>query len=346
MTRPEYENRYQNAYSQQGLKALHEAFGLYTTWDDHEVYDNWQGENTPRSRAGQSAFYSHQPIRPSFRKQSGEVRPWDPSDAEIAKKLWRSHKWGDTLELFILDCRSERSRVQGKYISNHQMKWLLTAVKDSTAVFKFILNSCPIGRLSDTPAKRKRDKGGDRWDAPDFGGQRDAILRKLNRKGGVIWLSGDVHFGAVGSVDWHDRGSGARIRYPRMCEVIMGPSGSKPNRITNLVEINRTRNAEPVWSFATSETNYVVIDVSAKMIKKLGKPPKPDPSSTVTIRFYNGPDEFYRETRNYNMRIKKRSHPPVGPRVIRVGSTWKAIKRGRRGVMFSPKKTDHARNRR
>ncbi|WP_437336476.1 alkaline phosphatase D family protein [Sorangium sp. So ce394] len=192
----DYHKRYEEAFSNnhgrksrsspKGLNALHREFGMYTTWDDHEVVDNWQGKhrfpkkiesiakqrainiesaNRSITDAGKASFFQHQPIRnnqannnhqththrPSCKCPTGGNQ--SPARSRNKKKIWGSFRWGNTLELFILDCRSERrvirsdsdEIVKGRYISKKQMEWLINGLHNSPAVFKFILNSSPIG---------------------------------------------------------------------------------------------------------------------------------------------------------------------------------------------------------
>jgi alkaline phosphatase D len=244
-----YRDRYERAFSAQGLAALHAAFGMYTTWDDHEVVDDWGRYDlrsmSPRRRAelkqqirvGKQSFFDHQPIQRRSRS---------------ARKLYRKFQWGRTLELFVLDGRSERRVAQGKYISDDQMKWLVDGLQNSTAKFKFILNSCPIGLF--TLAIDEWRQTDDRWAA--FPGQRDPILEVAQRVGGVWWLSGDFHFGTVGRVE--------AMRYPQVREVLMGSSGSGLGGDNRRMDVDLLNPPSPndkdtQWQFATHEHNYVEI---------------------------------------------------------------------------------------
>jgi phosphodiesterase/alkaline phosphatase D-like protein len=91
------------------------------------------------------------------------------------------------------------------------MNWLKDGLRASPCVFKFIVNSVPIV-----------DRGGsgtDNWNG--YASQRREILQHIaaNSLRGVVWLSGDVHFGAVCRVE----PSGA---WTDIWEVIMGPAGA------------------------------------------------------------------------------------------------------------------------
>ena len=206
VTLPEYRAKYSASWAASGMRALHGATGQYLTWDDHEVFNNWNPETTSRARvaAARAAFFEHRATRRNTT---------DPD------RIWRSFRWGRTAEVFILDCRGERrpSTRSGDpsrssvYISRAQMDWLKSGLRSSPCVFKFIVNSVPI--------VDRAGGDGDNWNG--YASQRREILNHIanNRLRGVVWLSGDVHFGGVCQVE--DTGPWSGI-----WEVIMGPAGS------------------------------------------------------------------------------------------------------------------------
>ncbi|MDB4929292.1 MAG: Phosphodiesterase/alkaline phosphatase, partial [Myxococcaceae bacterium] len=203
----DYREKYAANWSSAGLRALHRSTGMYLTWDDHEVRNNWDPETFPRARlaSARQAFFEHRATR---------------RDAAAPDRIWRSFRWGHTAEVFILDCRSERRPStrsltparDSVYISRAQMDWLKAGLRASPAVFKFIVNSVPIyGRPGGLDS--------DNWIA--YPSQRREILGHIanNNLRGVVWLSGDIHVGGVvrmeSSGPWSDG-----------WEVIMGPGGA------------------------------------------------------------------------------------------------------------------------
>ncbi len=119
----------------------------------------------------------------------------------------------------MLDLRSER--VDGHYISPAQMEWLQSELSASTARFKLIGNPIPIFDFAGTTLGPFRE--GDRWQG--HRGQRSQIVSHIRDGGveGVLWLSGDVHFGMLGTIDRQgDPGD-------NQWEAICGPGGSLIN---------------------------------------------------------------------------------------------------------------------
>ncbi len=205
-TLAQYRAKYVENWSSSGLRALHRSTGMYLTWDDHEVVNNWNPETLSASRLAMArqAFFEFRATR---------------RNGDHPERIWRSFRWGRTAEIFVLDCRSERlpsTRSQdpsrsSQYISRAQMDWLKAGLRNSPCVFKFIANSVPIV-----------DRGGagsDNWNG--YASQRREILNHIanNDLRGVVWLSGDVHFGGVCRVE----SSGA---WSDIWEVVMGPGGN------------------------------------------------------------------------------------------------------------------------
>jgi len=238
-----YRAKYAIAWARSGLHALHGAFGMYNTWDDHEVFDNWQGyRDDPRINAGVDTFFDHQPIR---------------RFADMPRRIWRSFRWGRTLELFVIDSRGERDLQAGRYLSEAQLDWLASGLASSPAVFKFVLNSCPIGIFPDSINRWRSPQ--DRWANSLWSQQRARILDVSQEAGGVWWLSGDFHFGAIGRVSYPDTGAHSRVR-----EVLLGAGGQGigssddvpgTTRIVNITALDDNLH----WTFATPKNNYVVI---------------------------------------------------------------------------------------
>lgn len=209
MTLPQYRAKYAQAWGASGMKALHGSTGMILTWDDHEIANNWNPETFPAARldAARRAFFEHRATR---------------RDPAAPNRLWRSFAWGKTLEVIVLDVRSERlpstrAAANAQFISPLQMAWLKQRLTQSQAVFKLVLTSVPISNFPLSAASES-----DKWEG--YPAQRDDILAFVRdqKLTGVVWLSGDLHFGCVGSVGTTE----ARMK---MREILMGPGGTDAN---------------------------------------------------------------------------------------------------------------------
>jgi len=168
----------------------------YVVWDDHEVEDNYLPDN-PLAPIGRKAFLDYWPIRRN---------PDEPG------RIYRSFRWGQALELFILDARQYRNPKKGTMLGEEQKKWLLDGLSSSTALFKFVGTSVVM-----------YGGGSDRWDG--YPKERNEILRFIAAKNlrGVVFLSGDLHYAAISLIP---RGKGVK-------EITAGPLAAPMNVITN-----------------------------------------------------------------------------------------------------------------
>lgn len=206
-TREDYRAWWRRSLKDPGYRALLPRQGSYVVWDDHEIENNLDPEEVDPAQmsAAKEEFYANLPVAPG------------PTGA-----LWQSYRWGRTLEIFALDCRTERlpSTRQGPaptYLSAAQMSWLKDALRNSNAHFKVILNSVPITRMTDLWAM-----AGDRWQGYDA--QRTELLSFLESEAieGVWFISGDFHMGFVSRVE--------PTGYARnLFEAAVGPGGNLGN---------------------------------------------------------------------------------------------------------------------
>lgn len=226
---------WRNYLDDPSYRALLQSTSTLATWDDHEVTNNWNPETLDPNviAAATDTFFEHLPIR---------------RDPDQPNRIWRSHRWGNTLEVFVLDCRSERKpstqgESNGIYISTEQMTWLKDALTDSPCVFKLILNSVPITNMPFV-----FDLGADdSW--VGYADQREEILSYIsNEINGVVWLAGDFHMGALTHVEGEES-----PHYDQM-EVLMGPGGQFANPGWFLLN---TGSGASQYNFTTPQFNFV-----------------------------------------------------------------------------------------
>lgn len=169
---------------------------LYVAWDDHEIEDNYL-PGCPFAGVGRRAFLDYWPIRRS---------------AAEPTRIYRSFRWGKTLELFILDARQYRDFKGKTMLGKTQKDWLLNSLASSQATFKFIATTVPMS-----------GGGSDRWDG--FPKEREEIFHHLHEKKirGVVFLSADLHYAAITKIP-HSGG---------LKDITAGPLAAPVNRITD-----------------------------------------------------------------------------------------------------------------
>jgi len=205
----DYRAHWDAALATEGLVRVAASTSLVVTWDDHEVDNNWDlaSVGVDRYNIARACF--------------DEALPRDEGPGGTG--VWRVLRWGDTLDVFVLDGRAERERATGKYLSDEQLAWLLDGVRTSAARFKIILNSVPITDLTVMFSTLGAE---DRWDG--FPTTRTEVVAALAEVEGVLIVTGDVHYGQVGYVD-PAGGAGENL-----VEVFTGPAGSFANIAADL----------------------------------------------------------------------------------------------------------------
>jgi len=199
----EYRAYYRTTFAQQGFKDLAASTSITATWDDHEVANNFEFDAPGMEERFVAALQVFNEAMPHREGPGGTG-------------IWRSQKWGEVLELFVLDCRGERR--DGNYISAEQMAWFQAGLKASTARFKVVLNSVAIQNYQSFFGDIFIE---DRWEGYE---QRAEVIDWIYEEQieGVFWIAGDFHFGSLGTVDPPGfRGDG-------MYEALAGPAGSNP----------------------------------------------------------------------------------------------------------------------
>ncbi len=184
---------WQDTFGTAAYRAVRAGRPLLAIWDDHEVENGFNPEDSTPGRIadGVGAFYDHMPL---------ERYPAAPD------RLWRRHRWGRTVEVFLLDARSERAPStrdtdDEQLLGPEQMAWLEEGLRDSPAVFKLVVTGMPVG---DIPVPF----GDDRW--PGYRRQRERLLSFIEETPveGVVFLAGDVHMPWTGRVAAEGLGAG------------------------------------------------------------------------------------------------------------------------------------------
>jgi len=203
-TLDEYRERYAQYKSDPDLQACHAAFPWIVTWDDHEVANNYAGSIDPkdddrdaflkRRAAAYQAYYENMPLRHSAA----------PKGANML--LYRRFKFGDLLEMNILDTRQyrtaqpcgekwiecdDRADPKATILGGKQEKWLYGGLQKSKAKWNVIAQQVPM--FQRLHHKREREINADKWDGYLVSRQRLLSFLSNNKTSNPIVLSGDIH---------------------------------------------------------------------------------------------------------------------------------------------------------
>jgi alkaline phosphatase D len=192
------------------VRRFHAEVPAFVQWDDHEVVNNWYpGEllEDPRytvrevdllAARARRAFLESYPL--------GEI----PAGAE---RIYRSLRYGPSLELFFLDMRTyrgpntandqrERSRLT-ELLGRAQLEWLKRRLARSTATWKVIASDMPIGLVvPDGPGAFEAVAQGD-GEARGRELEIAELLTFIRDRGIVntVWVTADVHYTAAHRYD-------------------------------------------------------------------------------------------------------------------------------------------------
>ncbi|MBR8840383.1 MAG: alkaline phosphatase D family protein [Stigonema ocellatum SAG 48.90 = DSM 106950] len=242
-TLAEFRGNYKYNLLDENILRFNAEVPLLVQWDDHETRNNWYpGQiivNDDRytvndvsllAERAKQAFLEYTPIR--FNKE-------DP------KRIYRSFKYTQLLDIFMLDERTYRgpntenrqtqASAETAFIGETQVQWLKKQLLKSTATWKVIASDMPIGLIvPDGPVNFENFANGD---GPALGRELELadLLQFINRKNikNVVWLTADVHYAAA---HYYDPNKAQFTDFKPFWEFVAGPLNSGtfgPNQLDN-----------------------------------------------------------------------------------------------------------------
>jgi alkaline phosphatase D len=209
----DYRRRYAQTKNDPDLQAAHAAAAWFTTFDDHEVENNWAGltdqENDPpevfalRRGAAFQAYYEHMPLRKSSFPSPGAIQ------------LYRKARYGNLLDAHFLDTRQFRSdqpcgdglkpRCAGQddpkasVMGGPQEDWLFSDLRRRETRWNLIAQQVmmmPIDRRQGSEPDRIENM--DSW--AGYNAPRERVLSKFAGLGNVVVVTGDEHQNFAGEL--------------------------------------------------------------------------------------------------------------------------------------------------
>ncbi|MBE9604866.1 alkaline phosphatase D family protein [Acetobacteraceae bacterium H6797] len=228
----DYRNRYALYKLDPDLAAAHAAHPFLTSFDDHEVDNNWTGsvseeDGTTRShivvppeifalrkQAAFQAWYENSPVRRALLPRGPEIT------------AWRALRYGRLVDVAVLDTRSYRddqpcgdgtkapcaavSNPQAQVLGPRQEAWLKERLTASPATWKVLAQQVPMMRR-DYGHGSEEAFAMDKWDG--YPAARQRLFDHIDAHGvkNVCVLTGDVHSAWAGTLrkDFRDPRSAA-----------------------------------------------------------------------------------------------------------------------------------------
>jgi alkaline phosphatase D len=225
-----YRGNYRYNLQDAHMRRFNAAVPQLTTWDDHEVRDNWFFE---RRQDDDRRYTEASVARLAARARQAcfEYTPM-PIDGRDPERLYRSVRYGP-LEVFLLDHRSYRGANSPNaqpapseataLLGAAQVAWLKRGLVASTATWKIMASSLPIGLV--VPDGKEHFEAVAQGDAGGPLGREHEIADLLRfikdeRIDSVVWITGDVHYAAA----HHYHPSRARFtEFDPFWEFVAGP---------------------------------------------------------------------------------------------------------------------------
>jgi alkaline phosphatase D len=228
-TLDEYRQKYRLYLSDPDLRAMHASSAFAGIWDDHEVENNYAGDDpgtiSPARRR----------VDPQTRKRNGytaffEYGPRNTIPQE-RRRLYRRIRLGGMADVLLLDTRqyrdpqacdtevtpcpgtADRSRTM---LGGPQRAWLKRTLSESRATWKVLANAVMAMALESAPGFPLNP---DQWDG--YPGDRSDVFGHVRREGikGVTVVTGDIHTFFAGDVFPEGRSD---LRRPAATEFVGG----------------------------------------------------------------------------------------------------------------------------
>lgn len=185
----DYWRKYRQSYASPGWKKLLQSIRTIHIYDDHEIYNDWAGQDN-------DADPTFQPANKAYKHYLGDANYDGPGKGE--NYYWFRH--GDAA-FFVWDCRRYRSSNQqlddaektmlGATQKQVYLDWL--GAVNSTVTFKFVISSTPFMTLWSGP-----DGAVDTWNG--FTTERSELMDVMQYIPNLIVLSGDRHEFAAATI--------------------------------------------------------------------------------------------------------------------------------------------------
>lgn len=208
VTLNDYREKYSLYRSDPALRRIHERFPMVYVPDDHEVQDNYAGA-ARGGGLGPEKQYSAQ-------RKAAARKAFYESNARFAgtngQRLYRSLRFGKTVELFLMDQRSYRDDqpcgdgivppcaelpAPRDFLGRAQLDWVKNGLSKSDASWKVLGNEVMI---METKALGNSYLNYDSWQG--YPGERAELINHIGQNGikDVVFVTGDIHTFIAGDV--------------------------------------------------------------------------------------------------------------------------------------------------
>jgi alkaline phosphatase D len=178
------------------VRRLHAQVPTITTWDDHEVHNNWYpGQIITDER------YQEKRISVLAARAKQAAREYSPMRGE---SIHRALGFGPLVDVFVLDGRSFRGTQRGSdgslsMFGREQVRWFCEALERSRAVWKIVVCGTPMGMV--IPSGEGIEDGIGNGPGAPLGREKELVtileFIKARKIHNVAWVSAEVHYASA-----------------------------------------------------------------------------------------------------------------------------------------------------
>lgn len=198
----DYRARHSHYKLDNQLQLVHQMYPFITTWDDHETANDSYKDGADNHDSATEGPWLNRKIS-SFQA----YEEWMPirNDTVDNSKIWRKLRYGNLLDLIIIDSRlwgrdeqdmGETNNPNHKLLGDDQFAWLETQLADTTTQWKIICNQMMLAPLEILGLAVNADQ----WDG--YNKERERLINYLaaNNIKNTIVLTGDIHTSWINNV--------------------------------------------------------------------------------------------------------------------------------------------------
>lgn len=281
LTLEDYRRRYACYRLEAELQECHRQHPFILIWDDHETANNsWPGGAQNHTEGSEGSWET---------RKAGALKAyfeWMPVRDNDEQRLWRTIRYGDLVDLIMLDTRlwgrdettNDREgqlSAERTLLGADQEEWLAQQLATSKAKWRVIGQQVMMGQLK-VSAGLKEEGGGtiintDQWDG--YEASRDKFFKALtdNSVDNVVVLTGDIH--TSWAIDLHPDPNNSAVYNPESGEGALAvefvtPGISSPGlKNSPLVQRAIDRSNPHIKWYDLEHRGYIVLDVTAERVQ-------------------------------------------------------------------------------
>jgi alkaline phosphatase D len=320
----DYRTRHSQYKLDPDLRRAMQQYPWICVWDDHEIANNgWKdgAENHTPGSEGDWLARRNDALKTYF-----DWMPVRKPDPNAPERIYRNFRWGNLVDLMMLDTRFEGRDEQlstgspeltdtnRTILGVDQRNWLLNQMDTTTAKWKILGQQVMVAPLRAFGQPVNLDQ----WDG--YPADRDRLYNKImdNNIQNVVVLTGDIHTAWANDLplDGYDENSGANSAGVEfVCSSITSGNGELALLNTIGAPLIQSFNSHMKFVDVTSH-GYTIIDINKTRTQgdfyATETLDEPNPSMSFSEGWYvNNNERFLRQNNSPSVRV--RPNPVLAP---------------------------------